>query len=68
MYESLARTYALDEQNQEFLRHANPWALRGIVEKLTEAADRGLWAEPDPDLLAQLAQVYLDVEGDLEDR
>ena len=68
MYESLARTYALDEQNQEFLRHANPWALRGIVEKLTEAADRGLWAEPDPDLLAHLAQVYLDVEGDLEDR
>ena len=67
MYESLARTYALDEQNQAFLRHANPWALRGIVEKLTEAADRGLWAEPDPDLLAELAQVYLDVEGDLED-
>jgi cobaltochelatase CobN len=68
MYESLARTYALDEENQAFLRHANPWALRGIVEKLTEAADRGLWAEPDPDLLAELAQVYLDVEGDLEDR
>ena len=67
MYESLARTYALDEQNQAFLRHANPWALRGIVEKLTEAADRGLWAEPDPELLAELAQVYLDVEGDLED-
>jgi len=68
MYESLARTYALDEENQAFLRHANPWALRGIVETLTEAADRGLWAEPDPDLLAELAQVYLDVEGDLEDR
>jgi cobaltochelatase CobN len=67
MYESLARTYALDEQNQAFLRHANPWALRGIVERLTEAADRGLWAEPDPELLAELAQVYLDVEGDLEE-
>ena len=68
MYESLARTYALDEENQAFLKHANPWALRGIVEKLTEAADRGLWAEPDPELLAELAQVYLDVEGDLEER
>jgi cobaltochelatase CobN len=42
-------------------------APRGIVEKLTEAADRRLWAEPDPDLLAELSQVYLDVEGDLED-
>ncbi|MFN8197828.1 MAG: cobaltochelatase subunit CobN [Nakamurella multipartita] len=67
MYESLAQTYVLDEQNQAFLKHANPWALRGIVERLTEASDRGLWAEPDPDLLAELAQVYLDVEGDLED-
>ena len=67
MYDTLARTYALDEQNQAFLKHANPWALRGIIERLTEASDRGLWAEPDPELLAELAQVYLDVEGDLED-
>ena len=29
--------------------------------------DRGLWAEPDPALIAELQQVYLDVEGDLED-
>jgi len=67
MYDTLARTYALDEVNQAFLKHANPWALRGIIERLTEAADRGLWAEPDADLMAELAQVYLDVEGDLED-
>jgi len=67
MYDTLARTYALDEENQAFLKHANPWALRGIIERLTEASDRGLWAEPDPQLLAELAQVYLDVEGDLED-
>jgi len=67
MYETLAKTYTLDEQNQAFLKHANPWALRGIIERLNEAADRGLWAEPDPELLAQMAQVYLDVEGDLED-
>ncbi|OOL28063.1 cobalamin biosynthesis protein CobN, partial [Rhodococcus rhodochrous] len=68
MYETLARTYALDSENQRFLREANPWALRGIVERLTEAADRGLWAEPDPATLAELQQAYLDVEGDLEDR
>jgi cobaltochelatase CobN len=67
MYETLAKTYTLDEENQAFLRHANPWALRGIIERLTEAADRGLWAEPDPKLMDQMAQVYLEVEGDLED-
>ena len=67
MYEKLATEYVLDETNQEFLRRSNPWALRGIVERLHEAADRGLWAEPDAELLAAMQQVYLEVEGDLED-
>jgi cobaltochelatase CobN len=66
MYEQLAQTYVLDKENRDFLRHANPWALQGMVERLHEAADRGLWAEPDPQVLADLQQVYLDVEGDLE--
>ncbi|HET9128536.1 MAG TPA: cobaltochelatase subunit CobN, partial [Propionibacteriaceae bacterium] len=68
MYEKLAQEYVLDETTQEFLRRSNPWALRGIVERLHEAAERGLWAEPDADTLAAMQQVYLDVEGDLEDR
>ncbi|MGH3517782.1 MAG: cobaltochelatase subunit CobN [Haloechinothrix sp.] len=66
MYEKLTETYVLDAENQEFLTRSNPWALRGIVERLTEAADRGLWAEPKPDLLAKMREVYLRVEGDLE--
>ena len=32
-----------------FMEKSNPWALRGITERLLEAADRGLWEEPDPD-------------------
>ncbi|MFZ5871515.1 MAG: cobaltochelatase subunit CobN, partial [Actinomycetota bacterium] len=67
MYEKLAQEYVLDETTQQFLRTSNPWALRGIVERLHEAAERGLWAEPDADTLAAMQQVYLDVEGDLED-
>ena len=68
MYETLAQEYVLDEVNQEFMKKSNPWALRGIIERLNEAADRDLWAEPDPDVLAAMQQVYLDIEGDLEDR
>ncbi|MGZ4446545.1 MAG: cobaltochelatase subunit CobN [Nocardioides sp.] len=68
MYDTLAKEYVLDETNQAFMRQSNPWALRGIVEKLHEARDRGLWAEPDPDVLAAMAHVYLELEGDLEDR
>ncbi|NIH78957.1 cobaltochelatase CobN [Amycolatopsis viridis] len=66
MYEKLSQSYVLDQQNQEFLAQANPWALRGIIERLTEAADRGLWAEPDPELLGRLREVYLRTEGELE--
>ncbi|MEU0237762.1 cobaltochelatase subunit CobN [Nocardiopsis sp. NPDC006198] len=68
MYEKLAAEYVLDAETQEFLRRSNPWALHGIVERLHEAARRGLWAEPDPATLEALTEVYLEVEGDLEER
>ena len=67
MYQQLAENYVLDKDNQDFMKHANPWALHGIIEKLSEAVDRGLWQEPDPGLISQLQQIYLDVEGDLEE-
>ncbi|HEX2314112.1 MAG TPA: cobaltochelatase subunit CobN, partial [Thermomonospora sp.] len=66
MYESLAKEYVFDPENREFMERSNPWALRGITERLLEAADRGLWAEPDPDVLDRLRTTYLDLEGDLE--
>jgi cobaltochelatase CobN len=47
---------------------SNPWALRAIAERLLEAADRGLWAEPDPGDLEGIKQVYLEAEGLLEER
>ncbi len=68
MYESLAQTYVLDPGNQAFLREANPWALHSMVERLSEAAERGLWASPDEATLDALRDAYLEVEGDLEDR
>ncbi|MHA6525734.1 cobaltochelatase subunit CobN [Tessaracoccus sp. G1721] len=67
MYDRLAHAYVLDGATQEFLRRSNPWALRGIIERLHEAAERGLWAEPDADTLAAMRDVYLEVEGELED-
>jgi cobaltochelatase CobN len=66
MYESLANSYVFDEQVKEFLRRSNPWALRGISERLLEAADRGLWADPAQNALDQLRATYLELEGDLE--
>ncbi|MDP9406743.1 MAG: cobaltochelatase subunit CobN, partial [Actinomycetota bacterium] len=68
MYEKLAETYVFDPGVREFIERSNPWALRGISERLLEAADRGLWAEPDAGTLQRLRQAYLETEGDLEDR
>ncbi|MFF1869022.1 cobaltochelatase subunit CobN [Streptomyces sp. CB03911] len=66
MYEKLTQEYVLDPTNREFLAGANPWALHGISERLLEAASRGLWAEPDPELIEQLQAAFLETEGDLE--
>ncbi|GAA1658245.1 cobaltochelatase subunit CobN [Catellatospora bangladeshensis] len=66
MYEKLAAAYVFDEQVREFLERSNPWALRGISERLLEAAERGLWSEPDPAVLDALREAYLAVEGELE--
>ncbi|MGN9811565.1 cobaltochelatase subunit CobN [Micromonospora sp. BQ11] len=68
MYEQLAKAYVFDAENRDFLQRSNPWALRGITERLLEAADRGLWAEPEPATLDRLRDAYLASEGDLEDR
>jgi cobaltochelatase CobN len=67
MYEQLAASYVLDDENQQFMRQSNPWALHGITERLLEAADRKLWDSPEPETLAALQQLYLETEGDLED-
>ncbi|WP_409485535.1 cobaltochelatase subunit CobN [Arsenicicoccus dermatophilus] len=66
MYDRLTKEYVLDETNREFLAQANPWALHGMAERLLEAVERGMWAEPDPQVLAELRAAYLDAEGDLE--
>jgi len=66
MYEQLAASYVFDEDVRQFLRRSNPWALRGMAQRLLEAADRGLWAAPDEETLDELRATYLELEGELE--
>jgi cobaltochelatase CobN len=66
MYEQLAAAYVLDPSVREFLDKSNPWALRGITERLLEAAERGLWAAPRQETIDALKAEYLRTEGDLE--
>ncbi len=57
MYEQVARAYALDPAMQEFFAQSNPWALHAVAERLLEAAQRGMWDEPDPETLDALRNV-----------
>ena len=34
-------------ENRKFMAESNPWALHGMAERLLEAADRGMWAQPE---------------------
>ncbi len=68
MYERLAEAYALNTELQSFFRQSNPWALRDLAARLIEAMDRGLWANPTPELRQRLNAVYLQADADVEAR
>ncbi len=68
MYQDVTAEYVLNPDMQEFFRQSNPWALRGIVERLLEAIQRGMWENPPPDMLEQLRDMYLELEADIEAR
>jgi cobaltochelatase CobN len=67
MYADLARRYALDEAMQQWMREVNPHALHSILERLLEAISRGMW-QADPAMHERLRGLYLEIEGDLEER
>ncbi len=68
MYEQLTAAYLFDERVSTFLRRVNPWAERAMVERLLEAAARGLWERPEPETLRRLEALYRDNDTWLEGR
>ncbi len=68
MYENVTEEYILNEGMQQFFRQSNPWAMRGIIERLLEAIQRGMWENPPPEMLERLLELYLELETDLETR
>jgi cobaltochelatase CobN len=68
VYQAVTERYVLDEATASFMRRSNPWALRAVAERLLEAVDRGLWKSPSEQVFEQLRSVYLELEGDLEER
>jgi cobaltochelatase CobN len=67
IFDDIARTFMMDEENRRFFEENNPWALEEMARRLMEAAERGLW-DPAPDVKEALTQLYVEIEGWIEER
>jgi cobaltochelatase CobN len=68
MYEGVTRAYLSDPEVRQFLEEKNPWALKGMAERLLEAIQRGMWEEPSEEMMQLLQQLILDTDELLEGR
>ena len=67
LYNRITESYVLDPEVREWMQKVNHWALHEISETMLEARQRGMWNVPD-EMLAELRDIYLATEGDLEER
>jgi len=67
IFDEIARTYLMDEENRRFFEEHNPYALEEIARRLIEAHEWGLW-QPAPDVKEALKEAYVEVEGWIEER
>lgn len=62
----LVREYVLDERMREFLGRENSYALEEAARRFLELEQRDKW-RPNEDTFQALRDVYLQIEGDMED-
>ncbi len=67
IFDDIARTYLMDDDNRAFFEENNPWALEEVGRRLLEAEARGLW-EPADDVKEELKERYIEIEGWMEER
>ena len=67
IFDDIARTFIMDEENRKFFQENNPWAMEEMGRRLLEAEQRGLW-KADPEVLDALKNLYLEIEGWMEER
>ncbi len=66
MYRRFAERVPLNPDMAGWMKTVNPYALHNIIDKLLEAAGRGMW-NADADTLDALREAYLDAEGEIEE-
>ncbi len=67
IFDDIAKTFIMDEENRKFFEENNPWAMEEMGRRLLEAEQRGLW-KADPEVLDALKNLYLEIEGWMEEK
>lgn len=67
IFDDIAKTFVLDSDMKKFFEENNPYALEEISRRLLEAEQRELW-DADPEVLQQLKEAYVEIEGWMEER
>ncbi len=67
VFDDITRTFVTNPEMKQFFEENNPYAIEEISRRLLEANSRGLW-DPDPELLDELKNSYLEIESWLEDK
>jgi magnesium chelatase subunit H len=65
VYTEVAKTFILDEEMLDRLRHLNPHSARSLVGRLLEAHGRGFWAAEEH-VLKQVREIFTQLEDQLE--
>ncbi|PXF40575.1 Magnesium-chelatase subunit H [Gracilariopsis chorda] len=66
VFEQAAERYVVDEHNRELLRKSSPEAFRNVLSRFLEAAGRGIWRDPDEELLRSIREQLDDVDSEIE--
>ncbi|BBO82439.1 cobaltochelatase subunit CobN [Desulfosarcina ovata subsp. sediminis] len=66
MYRRFAEKVPLNPEMAAWMKKVNPHALHNIIDKLLEAASRGMW-QADEETLEALQEAFLDAEGEIEE-
>ncbi len=66
LFDEILNTYVINDENREFFKKYNPYALEEICRRLLEAYQRKLW-KTDESNIEKLKMLYWDIEGDIEE-
>ncbi len=66
VFNGITREYVMNKEVRDFFTENNPFAIEDLERRLLELEARGLWTA-DPDVLEELKNDYLEIEGLMED-